>query len=471
MFSRPAADRKRAAAALPMPPRKKMRAIIGDIQSGKTAAIIEEIKNSIPLCIVIVRNVTPDVRQFMNACRRANVPAISLSSDAGVIQLNANPLQPPRVVVLLANAVNIKKARALFKEVGSPPFTLIIDEADRLAFSKEPSDKSFRAELERLQDMAADEVLVTATMFNFMTLPEVGGRLTAKDIQVLQPAANYCGIRQVYFGKGTLDDPIENEMDASFIPPNEVGCDNPSQTRAPESLVRWMTDLASRDHPELQALNHPVLALARMGNRLNTIFEIAKTARKVNGRILPVVYTGDGVSVPTAFLEVLSDRGVDLVATRYKRLRDFSVLQLPLQQFLSVVKDTGVLGRRPVIVIAAGLLAARGVNFTDASYEWALTHEYFLPSSSTNITELQQGLRLLGNKPWSLEAFTPVLTTKHSIMKDIEVGYLVQAETIHNVKESEDMSLRAATTAVQLDTKPSVRYANNMVINSVKVSK
>ena len=130
---------------------RKDRAIIGEVQSGKTKAMIVSIGNSANLCIVVVRNVGPDVRQFLTACKRASIPAVTFSSDSSIRSLSCGVLVKPKVIVLLANACNVKKARAEMRAAGSPPFDLYIDEADKLAFSTEPSDRSFRAELERLQ--------------------------------------------------------------------------------------------------------------------------------------------------------------------------------------------------------------------------------------------------------------------------------------------------------------------------------
>jgi len=447
-------------------PRKKIRAIIGAVQSGKTGSIIDHIQRSDHICVVIVRNVNADVCQFMNACRRAKLPAITLCSDRQIQALSCSLILAPKVVVLLANAKNVKKACAALEAANSPSFELFLDEADKIGFSTEPSDRSFRAELLRLQDRAVGVVYVTATMFNFMTLPDVGGRMTAADITALSPSAAYCGVYDILFGTVRLCDRHEDDQAPWYIGPEERGCDAPDVPSAPESMEYWMRGLLTADTPP----DHPVLALARMGNRIDTIHVIARTAEKVSRRILPVVYTGDGVSVPAKLLEYLDARGVQLQHARYKRLGGYVTLTtLTLQQFLSVLRDTAVLGAAPVIVVCAGLLAARGVNFTDASYKWGLTHEYFLPAKTTNVTELEQGLRLLGNKPWSLDQFRPVLTTKHSVMRNIDIGCQVQAGALENLSCGAD-SLLAATRAVTLEEKPSVRYANNMIINSVALS-
>ena len=217
-------------------------------------------------------------------------------------------------------------------------------------------------------------------------------------------------------------------------------------------------------------MGHPVLALARMGNCIDTICTIAQEARRVSRKIFPVVYTGDGVAVPELIKSYLPEKYAKLRTVRYKRLRDYVLLpDLSLQQFLSVLRESGVLGPRGVIIVCAGLLASRCVNFTDAEYKWSLTHEYYLPAKSTNITELHQGLRVLGNKPWDLSKFKPVVTTKHSVMCNIEIGNVVQSET--REKLTETSTLRDVVLGIQLEDKPSVRYAQNMIINSVRVAR
>jgi hypothetical protein len=468
MFSKRAADIAAQGPAKRPRPTNPVRAIIGCIQSGKTAECVRQIKESPNFCLVIVRNVGPDVRQFMNACKRAGVNAVTFSSDRGAQALSCGILCPPKVVVLLANAMNVRKARQALEAAGCPPFTLFIDEADKIAFSTEPSDRSFRAELERLQDDAAEQVFVTATMFNFMTLQEVGGVMTREDITFMDTAHNYCGIEDILFGDRTLA-AAEYGGD-KFIPEHEEGCDAKGVNKVPESLTNWIKDLvtdADGSAAALSAIGHPKFALARMGNKIETIVMIARECKRLTHKVIPIVYTGDGVAAPTFLLEWLGCNGFDLKYTRYKRLDKYSLLSLlSLQQFVSVLRESGAVGQH-VIVVCAGVLAARGVNFTDAEYKWALTHEYFLPAKSMNVTELQQGLRLLGNKPWTLEQFRPILTTKHSVMKNIEIGCIVTAETRERV-ESGDVSLREAVSSIELDDKPSVRYAQNMVINSVR---
>ena len=468
MFAKRAADIAAHGPAKRHRPASPFRAIIGCIQSGKTAECVRQIKASPNFCLVIVRNVGPDVRQFMNACKRAGVNAVTFSSDRGAQALSCGVLCPPKVVVLLANALNVRKARQALEAAGCPPFTLFIDEADKIAFSTEPSDRSFRAELERLQDDAAEQVFVTATMFNFMTLQEVGGVMTREDITFMDTARDYCGIEDILFGDRTLAD-AEYGGD-KFIPEHEEGCDAKGVDKVPESLTTWIKDLvtdADGSGAALAALGHPKFALARMGNKIETIVMIARECKRLTHKVIPIVYTGDGVAAPTFLLEWLGCHGFALKYTRYKRLDRYSLLSLlSLQQFISVLRESGAVGTN-VVVVCAGVLAARGVNFTDAEYKWAITHEYFLPAKTMNVTELQQGLRLLGNKPWTLEQFRPILTTKHSVMRNIEIGCIVTAETRERV-ESGDVSLREAVSAIELDDKPSVRYAQNMVINSVR---
>jgi hypothetical protein len=447
-----------------------VKGIIGEVQSGKTSAIINAIKDSPNICVVVVRNVGPDVRQFMNACRCRRLPAVTFSSDRDIQSLSCSVLEAPKVIVLLANACNVKKARQALEAVGSPPFSLYIDEADKIAFSAEPGDRSFRAELERLEREAAERVLVTATMFNFMTLADVGGVMRREDITFLGTAENYCGISDVLFGSSTLCE--DRSDDAGFIPEDEIGADSKAVTRAPESFVAWLRDLLGDDvgRAKLEGVGHPVLALARMGNRIETIVLSAQAANKLApGRILPIIYTGDGVAVPELLPQYLEERQYKVRTTRYKRAGGFVLVGgLSLQQFLSVLRESEVLGPRPLIVVCAGLLAGRCVNFADASYKWALTHEYYLPAKTTNVADLQQGLRLLGNKPWTREQFRPVLTTKRSVMKNIEVGCIVQRGARENLMQSCDATLMDAVHMVELDDKPTVRYAPNMVINSVK---
>lgn len=446
--------------------RSSVRAIVGEVQSGKTSAIIENIAASRNICVVIVRNLCADVEQFILACRQAKLNTLALSSDARSRALSCSPLVPPKVVVLLANAKNVEKAIAALEAAGDPPFDLYIDEADKIAFSTETGDRSFRRALDRLQEMAADRVYVTATTFNFMTLPDVGGRLQYADVNFLGTAANYCGIGSVRFGTQTLDEALENHIDADYIPETDMSMDRADTDLPPESLKAWIEGLIVPNQA-LRDLGHPVIALARHGNNIATIVETARLARRTAQSVLPIIYTGEGVAVPTILMACLSRRRIDISgATRFKRLKDFTLIKsLSLKQVLSILHDTRIIDAGSVVLVCAGILASRGINFTDSKYRWGLTHEYFLAADSTDITGLHQGLRILGNKPWDLARFVPVVTTKRSCAFNISVGHSVQLEARRLLEEGG--SLREAVDSIVLQERPTVRYAQNMVIRSV----
>lgn len=484
------------------------RVIFGDVQAGKTAEIVATIQRSSELCIVVVRNTSVDVRQFMQArlqacialaaarflhrmshrvtpsrtearrsslgkacvqaCKRAGLPAATFASNTGVKRMSCGVLARPKVLVLLANAASLCKGLAEVR-LYSTRFTLIVDEADKLLFSTEGGERSLRAEMDRLRDAATDVVMVTATMFNFMTSLDVGGTLPSSRVTVLEARQCYCGLHDVLFGCAPMADPIMDPTCDSYIPEEELNPDASPRHALPASALRWLRRLAdpAGDLEQLAALGHPVLALLRVGSRLDTI---AATARAVLGAghgCMPIVYCGEGVAIPDGSARTLAGLGRPVGAARYRRIPGFTVVTVTLQELLTVLKDSGLCGAGSVIVVCAGMLAARGVNFTDSTFRWATTHEYFLPSKSTCVTELHQGLRILGNKPWPAGSFTPVVTTKFSVMRNIQVGARVQQRALSNLRAG-GVSLKRAVEDVELEFRPTVRYASNMAIGAVR---
>jgi len=442
-------------------PRQTLTAIVGGVQSGKTGAIIERIKASTHLCVVIVRNVTTDVAQFVGACSRAKLPVRTYASNR-CLTGRQNIAIAPRVIVLLANATNVKNCH---KDVvpTNTPFSLFVDEADKIMFGDEGGERSFRSELERLMPYALELVLVTATTFNFMKLPHVGGKITAANIIVVPRRSNYCGIEDIRFGDYQLFDASDDPDDPAYI---EADAMNPDTSgRLPGSYTTWVRTLSSsEDRAEMAVIGQPKLALARLGLTIATILSSAREARKVDPSILTVVFTGDGVAVPYELCNALN-----LASTRWKRSpHDYRILTgLNLQQTLSLLRDSEYFHSETTILVCAGILAGRCVNFCDDRYKWALTHEYFLAAKTTTVTELHQGLRLLGNKPWSLDVFRPRVMAKHSVMNNIRIGNVAHDNVVTNVADGTSQSLMHAVMETDVPDRPSVRYAANLTSSSI----
>ena len=444
------------------PERQSIHAIVGSVQSGKTANIIDKIAHTDRLCVVIVRNVTTDVIQFVAACKRAKFPVRTYASNAA-LNAGQNMAVAPKVLVLLANAINVRKcAKDIVHQVD---FTVFVDEADKVMFGDEAGEKSFRAELNRLLPYAKELVMVTATTFNFMKLPQYGGRITKDNLTLVEHKENYCGVEDLLFGDCLIDDAVDNEVD--FI---EADAPNPDRDgyQLPASYTSWLHKLASNaDLQAMHAINQPKLALVRAGHHHGTIVASARKARKVHAGIMTLVFTGDGVAMPTEQYKALPRK---LEAKTWGRAKDFHLLSKGwgLQQTLAFIHESNVCSPNNVILVCAGILAARGVNFTDSRYRWALTHEYFLPSKSTTVTELLQGLRLLGNKPWwNLDLFRPRMMTKFSVMEDIRIGKCAHDTVIERVAEGTSSSLMHAVMDTHMLERPSVRYAPNLTMTAL----
>ena len=439
-------------------------AIIGPVQSGKTSRIVQKIASSEGICVVILRNNTIDAHQFSSACTAAGVSYYHLASDK---KLNAkcSPFRLPKVFVLIANYINLSKFRTTVVP-GIPEdqqrFHFFIDEADKLALSSETTEKGYCAELGRVLEFAREIVLVTATTFNIMK-SEYGPRLTPKNVDIIEPRPNYCGIHDIMIGDGTLDDPNSNEDDDVYIGEDEVTPDREDAPRVPPSLrrfLRYFADDVDGVCDILQELNVPRLGLVRLGFNLDSMISAAKESLKYPG-VLPIVFTGEGVSVPPHVLQAFHERGVHLKCTKLRKSgqRFMTVVGVALPAFLTMIFDQRICGDRPKVCIFAGKLCARGVQMCDSEYKTSLTDEYFLPAKTTDVSELVQALRIDGNKPWDVARFRPRLMTKLSVLKNMASGMHVQETAIHNLTSRGYNSLSAAVRDGAVPEAATVKYA------------
>jgi hypothetical protein len=117
--------------------------IYGEIQSGKTARIIEEVQNSKFPVVIIVQNSRLVQKQYIQRFREAGVPL-------QVIRKSTTHLTS-RTVLLMNNRNQLAKYNAL-----NPPkiYTILLDESDLTQFHP-------------LRKNAAKEIHVTATPFRY----------------------------------------------------------------------------------------------------------------------------------------------------------------------------------------------------------------------------------------------------------------------------------------------------------------
>lgn len=140
--------------------------IYGEIQSGKTAKIIDEVRRAKLPVLMIIQNSRLVLKQYEQRFREAGVPLQIIRKSTKVLT--------ERVVVLMNNKNQLAKYNAL-----DPPktYTILLDESDLTQFHP-------------LRVNASLEIHVTATPFRYRSN-------TFDEIQFVDKHPDYCGLDKV----------------------------------------------------------------------------------------------------------------------------------------------------------------------------------------------------------------------------------------------------------------------------------
>ena len=146
----------------------RRRLIYGEVQSGKTAKLIEAIKTSQHSCIIVIQNSTLLKLQFLQRCLNENVEIQCLESDTDKIT--------KQNVLLLNNKYHLNRYKKLFNTFDQ--YTLLLDESD--ITYKHP-----------LRLNATIEIHCTATPFTQFY------KNYFDRIDLIKPPENYVGIKNI----------------------------------------------------------------------------------------------------------------------------------------------------------------------------------------------------------------------------------------------------------------------------------
>ena len=488
------------------------------MQSGKTSAIkaraqLEWDENQ--LCSVVITpntvSASDQVRDSFNATH-PELNAISFSSNKPTAGFRC------RVLIGLANKKCVKKINDALDLPGDrhEQYVLIIDEADaHNLFKSSDADKELRTQLLKLFTRATKTVLVTATPFQFMGLPEFGGTLTPANVTWVTPSPRYCSIYELRFGAGTLEEP--DDSDDSYIPETEASPDGQAGDPVmPASYIKFVEDFSAdrsadpgSDEHTIRALcsadgaGVPMFCLVRVGTTHKVINKAATVARAANpeGQLV-FTYTADGVSVhrddygklllarqpegapalpaPPALAAMISsvdhkNRSRRTEASRIPRPTADTFVTIPkgdslvpLQAFLTRVRVSGLWTK---LFCVLGQLGDRGLNVTDSEHKWTLTHEYLLHADSSDIGHVTQMLRIVGNKGWSLDEYKPIVITKRQTLMNIKAG----AEACEKLAEmmgrdgpATVANMLEATSKIRVSERPTRNYASCLTRTMIK---
>jgi hypothetical protein len=369
---------------------KKVFVIDGDVQSGKTKTMLSYCICSIlhkRKCIVIVRNFTEDCIQLINAINVMSAAhhkflternlLISRYQAFGVKDVDKWVVSEQyNILVLMANTSQLSHAMKNIVEF-EQQFILFVDEADAIMNTiigkKEMNVYNLMHTINNQSSLA---FFISATNYtNWFQ----SGTSTSRFIKV-KPHPDY---------KGVLDLEIERL-------PNYTKKKESSIFKHSQSLLHVLLNLTDRPVYD----NHPTILLAKCSHLVvhqNEFIRVLSEMVDLNRRWVGIAYNGNGILMYNKFLthDITFGKFVGV----YNGNGTVSFKGMGIMSALSYLKKYWK-DKCSRIVIVAGNLANRCINFMDNEYEWHITDEYLDPSETAHCTDLIQSLRICGiHKP------------------------------------------------------------------------
>jgi len=382
--------------------------IKGCVQSGKSRIIYSlclylscYIKSNI---VIILRNFTHDYDQFLRGFQRfvmefqdyielngvfdleqPNIYYIgnikrkkdnSLYNHEDMIQDMSNT---SNVIVALANSEQLSKINdcidLLCENNGKNyPLNVIIDEIDQIGYSQ---GDQFSPQLSYLIKNNTDSLFgISATLFEPLQSNTLG--FTTKKIYYLKPSDKYKGIPDIHY---------------HYIEKNDQDILND------QDLHKLLQD--HRIHEPFQINHkesHPMILLIKT-ERLIAQQDKLMLSIKKRYKLDYTVITYNGTNCKL-YSYHLKDKKIILPSCKKKgqykdEMHCFN--NTPLGYVLQYLKNNGGAFQYPRIIIIAYKLVGRGINIVSVDFEWHLTHMFYRPCLSTDVTTMIQSMRLCGN--------------------------------------------------------------------------
>ena len=373
----------------------------GAVQSGKTktllahalASTVQGVRN-----VFIVRNITEDKYQLMNAMKKitekhqkyVNDDVFETGVSMECVDINGlskwiNPRNDVRNIVLLANGSQVSK---FMDNTEGMKFNLFIDEADQFLEGEKNKkvELSLIEELSKIMKLANKKFVISATTFSLIFKENL--LHTANTIQVNTPN-NYHGIeylthQEVENGK------VEGET--------EVMKAHPGLVEAIYSINRKTKPINGCGLKKA----HPHILLAKVSTKKDDhtdIIDFIYSTKRTQKRWATIIFNGEGVEIGHHSLnkdEMKMKNGEDTVEGVLRKNNCYTFKGMGIQAALSFLKKNGGVERFSHILIASGKLADRGINFVSDDYEWHINNEYLHMSKTATCAATIQSLRILG---------------------------------------------------------------------------
>ena len=314
----------------------KTTLIYGQVQSGKTARIIQYIKDSfIKIKILLVQNSLSMVKQYETKFINNNLKyfVVCKQNINTIVNFINNNIYKNIILIVMNNSFRLSALNSIIKHTKIYNYTLMMDESDLYFRQIKPS---------KLYNNAYECVHITATPFlksyeNYFD----------KFINIVPPD-NYLGINKLN---------IINNFDVMNMTNDHINMDN---------IYKIITnDFIQNDEESIMLIN--------IYSTINSMKILAKYLKnKTNLMNVPIV--------------VLSSDTKLYFNNKIKFMRK-----------LTVTETIDELIEHKHIILIANRLSSRGINYTDSNYKRCLTHQIL--HNKNNKTSFLQKCRIMGIKP------------------------------------------------------------------------
>jgi hypothetical protein len=446
-------------------PLKNTKIISGKVQSGKTNIICGIVAyNALVMkktSIVLVRNFIGDYKQLAlkfqaDASRfspnhlplsAATIPVLSIIDKSDSIELrDALTNEHPSVIILIANAVQLKKINQLIEKYHLVTnFDLIVDECDVLGCHK--VTPAYRTQFVELKERSAQMFGITATPMDNLNLEM---DLVKQNLFKLNPPSDYKGLEAITMVPIDMNTKViskDGVIGMSFemrMLMTDIGSGECSPTH-PNILLHKGTNHKNGHRALLECVSKPYYhpdtgvdfgfhnwtAIAYNGNGITLynpfIVENLEEYKDNDDQII-IMADANGLVRPEDFSTHPDPKKV---TKYYAKIEEDGILtfdKMSISIILSYLKDNLELCYCRNIIIACGVLAGRGINFSSMDYEWHLTHQILDFSVSGSTPDLVQSIRLCGRYR---DAYPLYLYTTQS-----DIDNLRRAMIVHDAMET-----------------------------------
>lgn len=378
---------------------KKIKIVMGDVQSGKTWSII-----SLALsykydkrmtCFIVIRNSLDDLYQITTRFNDMTKDYFAKNPDDPIFVslergkeateqkiYEAMEDAKPQIFIVMRSTTDIGPVNSMIEQRLFRRYVVIIDEVDDVFSS---TDAKCLPCIQTLVDNSRLMWGFSATIMQ--TLMEKP--ITRDNVVILPPSAEYRGFNHVNF--------IKLPKDCKY------------SVHTPDNLFE--TDLNLQDYIKgfskrkpFRNLKHPVIGIVKAGSAIEPNLKAAAYVNKhYSKKITTITYNGAGKYDPITIRGYTLPTNSIAVNNKHSRYIDgvHYIRDISIGDIMNWIRSQGYT-RFPRVLIFAGKKADRGITFGGSDYTygrpWHATEMYLvIPDNSTQATLLQAAGRLCGN--------------------------------------------------------------------------